>query len=85
MSGIRGGSRDSRSGRRARGRLTTGATQGRALRDAAVLSTLAYISADLVLSPRYGNTGVWTAMLLLYVARAAALGIRWPALRRAAA
>ncbi len=60
-----------------------GATQGRALRNAAVLSTLAYISADLILTPRYENTGVWTAMLLLYVARAAALGLHWPALRRA--
>ncbi len=59
-----------------------GATRGRALRNAAVLATVAYIGADMLLAPRFGNTGVWIAMLWMYVARALALGLHWPALSR---
>ncbi|MEM6997136.1 MAG: MATE family efflux transporter [Myxococcota bacterium] len=61
-----------------------GATQGRALRNAAVLATAAYVAADLVLVP-WGNTGVWIAMLWMYVARALALGLYWPGLVRTTA
>lgn len=60
-----------------------GATQGRALRNAAVLATAAYVVLDRLLAPRYGNTGVWVAFLLMYIARAAALFSYWPQLRRA--
>lgn len=59
-----------------------GATRGRALRNAAVLASAAYIAADLLLASRLGNTGVWIAMLWMYVARAAALGLYWPSLVR---
>ncbi len=57
-----------------------GATDGRALRNAALLSTLAYLACDYALRP-LGNTGVWLALLLSYGFRAGNLGWRLPALR----
>ena len=46
-----------------------GATQGRALRNAGVLSAALYVGTDIWLSGAYANTGVWIALLsicLLY-------------------
>ena len=57
-----------------------GATRGAMLRNAGIASVLVYIAADLVLAPRLGNTGVWLAFLIFYVARAGALGAYLPAL-----
>ena len=57
-----------------------GATRGAMLRNAGIASVLVYIAADLVLAPRLGNTGVWLAFLVFYVARAGALGAYLPAL-----
>lgn len=57
-----------------------GATQGRALRNAAVVSTAAYLACDLAFRP-FGDTGIWAALLLSYVFRAATLGLALPALR----
>jgi len=57
-----------------------GATEGRAMRNAAVLSTLGYLACDYALRP-WGDTGVWLALLLSYLFRTATLGIRLPALR----
>jgi len=59
-----------------------GTTRGRALRTAGVLAALLYVVTDLVLAPRFGNTGVWVAFLLMYVYRAAGLGTFWPGLMR---
>ena len=61
-----------------------GTTQGRALRIAGVASAALYVATDLILAPRFGNAGVWTAFLLMYVYRAAGLGAFWPRLVRAA-
>lgn len=58
-----------------------GATGGRALRNAAVVATLAYIAIDLALRP-WGAVGMWSAFLIGYVARAAALGAYFHALLR---
>lgn len=58
-----------------------GATQGRALRNAALASTALYIGTDLMLRP-FGAHGVWLAMLAAYVYRAGALGWHFPALLR---
>ena len=58
-----------------------GATQGRALRGAAVLATLAYVALDLALRP-YGQLGLWLAFCASYVFRAAALGRHLPRLWR---
>ncbi|MEZ5985962.1 MAG: MATE family efflux transporter [Hyphomonas sp.] len=62
--------------------LFLGTTQGRALRNAGVTVAVLYISTDLILRPAFGNTGVWTAFLLMYLYRAAALGIYVPGLFR---
>lgn len=58
-----------------------GATQGRALRNAAVIATLAYLALDLSLRP-YANQGAWSAFAASYLLRAGALGAHWPALAR---
>ena len=59
-----------------------GTTRGRALRTAGFVAAVLYVAADLILSPRFGNTGVWTAFLLMYVFRALCLGAFWPGLLR---
>jgi len=56
-----------------------GATRGKALRNAAILSTILYIATDLMLRP-WGALGVWTALTASYVYRAGALGLYWPGL-----
>lgn len=56
-----------------------GATQGRALRNAAILATLLYIGTDLLLRP-FGATGLWLAFLASYAYRAGALGLYLPRL-----
>ena len=58
-----------------------GATRGRALRNAGVISTVFYVALDLALRP-WGNLGVWSAFFASYVLRAGALGWHYPALRR---
>lgn len=60
-----------------------GATRGKAMRNAGVISALAYVGLDLLLRPALGNTGVWTAFLFMYVFRAAALGVYLPGLLKA--
>lgn len=60
-----------------------GATQGRAMRNAAIVVTLAYVGLDLLLRPWLGNAGVWLAFLGMYVLRAGALGFYVPSLMRA--
>ena len=59
-----------------------GATQGPALRTAAVVSTALYIATDCLLAPDLGNTGVWIAFVAMYVYRAASLAWFWPRLIR---
>lgn len=62
-----------------------GATQGRAMRNAAIVVTAAYVALDLTLRPVWGNTGVWLAFLGMYVFRTAALGYYLPSLIRVTA
>ncbi|WP_084399195.1 MATE family efflux transporter [Henriciella aquimarina] len=59
-----------------------GATQGRALRNAGVAACLLYVGTDFLLRPAFGNTGVWSAFLTMYVWRAVALGVYLPSLIR---
>jgi MATE family multidrug resistance protein len=56
-----------------------GATQGRALRNAAVAVTALYLALDLTLRP-YGNLGVWSAFTISYILRAGALSLYLPGL-----
>ncbi len=58
-----------------------GATRGKALRNAAILSTALYIATDFACRP-WAATGVWIALSLSYVYRAGALAIYWPGLLR---
>lgn len=58
-----------------------GATQGRALRNAAMFATLAYIALDLALRSE-GQLGLWIAFCASYVFRAVALGWQLPRLAR---
>ena len=62
--------------------LFIGTTQGRALRNAGVISAALYIGADMLLRPAFGNAGVWSAFLMMYVFRAAALGVYLPGMLR---
>jgi MATE family multidrug resistance protein len=56
-----------------------GATQGKILRNAAILVALGYLLTDFVLKP-WGAEGLWLALLLGYVYRAVALGVCVPGL-----
>lgn len=62
-----------------------GATRTRDMRNMMVLSAIAYGAALASLLPPFGNHGLWTALLLSFVARGATLAVRYPALERAVA
>ncbi|MEM7494288.1 MAG: MATE family efflux transporter [Pseudomonadota bacterium] len=55
-----------------------GATRGRAIRNAGLLFCVAYVGLDMILRPAFGNIGVWTAFLFMYVFRALALALYLP-------
>jgi MATE family multidrug resistance protein len=57
-----------------------GATRTRAMRNAAVLSTCSFVLATYVVG--HDSGGLWVAFLAFVVARAAALGLYYPSLRR---
>lgn len=61
-----------------------GATRSRDMRDMMLISALGYLAAALVLVPFLGNHGLWAALLLSFVLRGLTLGMRYPALERAA-
>ena len=58
-----------------------GATQGRALRNAAIGATVLYVAVDLAMRP-FGALGVWLALWAAYAFRAGALALYLPALLR---
>jgi len=58
-----------------------GATQGKALRNAAVAATALYIATDLALRP-FAELGVWIALLFAYLYRTGALALAFPGLLR---
>ena len=59
-----------------------GATRGRAMRNAAVLALAIYLVALIGLVPGWQNHGLWLALMVLMVARAASLGAYYPRLAR---
>lgn len=61
-----------------------GATRTRDMRNMMALSLLTYAVAVTLLVPQLGNHGLWLALLISFVARAASLGACYPALERAA-
>ena len=62
-----------------------GATRTRDMRNMMALSALVYFTTMPFLSMAYGNHGLWIALLVSFVARGVTLGLRYPALERAAA
>lgn len=61
-----------------------GATRGRDIRNAMLVSVAIYVPAALALWQGLGNHGLWLALHLLLVLRAVTLAVRWPALVREA-
>ncbi len=61
-----------------------GATRGRDMRNMMIISSAIYVAAVLTLVPAFGNHGLWTALLISFVARGVTLGSRYPALERGA-
>lgn len=62
-----------------------GATGTRGMRNASVISCVAFIGATYLTVPAMGNTGLWLAFLGYVVARAVALGAYYPGLRASVA
>lgn len=59
-----------------------GATRTRDMRNMMALSALVYFATALSLMPVFGNTGLWIALLISFVARGATLGWKYPTLER---
>jgi MATE family multidrug resistance protein len=59
-----------------------GATRGKAMRNAMVISFLFYLTALAILVPLWGNHGLWLAFTLFMVVRAATLAAHYPSLVR---
>jgi multidrug resistance protein, MATE family len=59
-----------------------GATRGADMRNMMLVSLAFFIAAVTLLVPRYGNHGVWLALILFFVVRGITLGSRLPALVR---
>jgi MATE family multidrug resistance protein len=59
-----------------------GATRTRAMRNASLLSTGIFIAAASLLTRWDGNRGLWLAFIVFVIARALALALYYPALRR---
>jgi multidrug resistance protein, MATE family len=57
-----------------------GATETRAMRNAAVASVAVYAAALLLLVPAWGNHGLWAALMVLNATRGVTLAVRYPAL-----
>jgi len=60
--------------------LFLGTMQGKAIRNGALMATLAYVLSDLALRPALGNSGVWLAFLGMYAWRTLFLAVYWPSL-----
>ncbi len=60
-----------------------GATRTADMRNMMILSLAAFLAAWAVLTPAFGNHGLWASLMVFYAARAATLGLRYPALERA--
>ena len=59
-----------------------GAARGREMRNSMILAGLCFSATAWALVPHLGNHGLWLAMMVLMVVRAATLGARLPALLR---
>ncbi len=57
-----------------------GATETRAMRNAAIVSVAVYAAAVAILLPVFGNHGLWASLMVLNATRGITLGRRYPAL-----
>ncbi len=62
-----------------------GATRTAAMRNAMILSLLAFVLCERLLVPLYGNHGLWAALMIFMGMRAVTLGAFYPALERSVA
>lgn len=61
--------------------IFVGATRGPDMRNTMAVSFAIYIAVWWLLAP-YGNTGLWIAFLTFFIARAATMAVRYPAIVR---
>jgi MATE family multidrug resistance protein len=61
-----------------------GATRSRDMRNMMAVSFVIYCACAAVLVPTLGNHGLWISLLVSFIARGITLGLRYPALERAA-
>ncbi len=59
-----------------------GATRAQELRDSMLIALLGYLALAIVLTARFGNHGLWCAMLAFMALRAITLALRLPAVER---
>ena len=59
-----------------------GATRTAAMRNAMIVSLLFFIAAERLLTPAFGNDGLWAALLIFMGMRAVTLGAYYPGLER---
>ena len=59
-----------------------GATRTADMRNMMIVSLAVFLAAWALLTPAFGNHGLWASLMIFYIARAATLGSRYPALER---
>jgi len=64
--------------------IFVGATRAPELRDSMILSFAGFLGLAILLEARFGNQGLWAAMLAFMLLRAITLGMRLPSLERKA-
>ncbi|MGO9544323.1 MAG: MATE family efflux transporter [Rhodomicrobium sp.] len=60
-----------------------GATRTADMRNMMIVSLAVFLGAWALLTPAFGNHGLWASLIVFYAVRAATLGVRYPALERA--
>jgi MATE family multidrug resistance protein len=60
-----------------------GATRTADMRNMMIASLAVFLAAWAVLTPAFGNHGLWASIMVFYAARAVTLGLRYPALEKA--
>lgn len=61
-----------------------GATRTRVMRNMMLLSLAIFFAAWAVLTPAYGNHGLWASLMVFFIARGVTLAVHYPALEEAA-
>ena len=59
-----------------------GATRTGAMRDMMIVSLAVFLAAWAILTPIFGNHGLWASLMIFFIARAATLGLKYPALEK---